>query len=300
MAFDKDIPTASTSLQASNPQLLANQSAIQTALDQDHEFTNASGSAQSGKHQVITFKEQSTPGASSSNEAYLTAVDSGTQPELEFTSEDGTAVTLTADGTINIQTTDITNIILDEDDMASDSATKVPSQQSVKAYADEKMPVGTVVPYAGSSAPTGWLICDGTAYDSITNTEYAPLYSIIGNTYGGSTGADFEVPDLQGRVAVGVGTGTDAGAVSETFTLGGTQTSGGTDGEYEHTLTVSEMPAHTHEFDVVYSTNYTDKLYNMGSQNAISTTQKDTASTGGDGAHNNIQPFLGLNYIIKY
>jgi hypothetical protein len=111
MAFDKDIPTSGTSLRASNPQILANQSALQSALDQDHEFTNASGSAQSGKHQVITIKEQSSPGASSTDEAYLTAVDSGTQPELEFTSEDGTAVTITKDGDLYANN----NLVVDGD-----------------------------------------------------------------------------------------------------------------------------------------------------------------------------------------
>ncbi len=70
------------------------------------------------------------------------------------------------------------------------------------------MPAGMINPYAGSSVPTGWLACDGTAYDSVTNTQYADLYTAIGNTWGGSDGTDFKVPDFRGRTLTGDGTGT--------------------------------------------------------------------------------------------
>lgn len=82
------------------------------------------------------------------------------------------------------------------------------------------MPAGMINPYAGSTVPTGWLACDGTAYDSVSaNPEYADLYTAIGNTWGGSDGTDFKVPDLRGRTLIADATGTvtediSAGSVS--------------------------------------------------------------------------------------
>lgn len=152
------------------------------------------------------------------------------------------------------------------------------------------LPAGMIVPYAGSTAPDGWLLCDGSAYDV---TTYANLYSVIGTTYGGS-GSNFNLPDLRGRVPVGV---------SATHTLA---SSGGAE---THTLIEGEMPEHNHllrahtsgSLSIVptgkvlgQSNSYlnTDPTVNLRT-NAIS-------STGGDQAHNNMQPYLTLNYIIKY
>ena len=63
-------------------------------------------------------------------------------------------------------------------------------------------PVGAVIPYAGTSAPTGWLICDGTEKDSVSDTTLADLYTAIGTRYGGSSASAFNLPDMRGRVAV--------------------------------------------------------------------------------------------------
>lgn len=64
-------------------------------------------------------------------------------------------------------------------------------------------PTGTIVMYAGSAAPTGWLICDWTSY---VTTDYADLFALIGYTYGNDAGK-FRVPDFRGRAPIGVGTG---------------------------------------------------------------------------------------------
>lgn len=69
-------------------------------------------------------------------------------------------------------------------------------------------PSGLISPYAGSSAPTGWLLCDGSA---VSRTTYATLFGIISTTYGTGDGSStFNVPDLRGRMAIGTGTGTKA------------------------------------------------------------------------------------------
>lgn len=75
----------------------------------------------------------------------------------------------------------------------------------VKKINEDASPIGEVKSFSGSSLPTGkWLFCDGSAYNSVTNTEYAALYAIILNTYGGSDGTDFQVPDLRAEFLRGL------------------------------------------------------------------------------------------------
>jgi microcystin-dependent protein len=93
-------------------------------------------------------------------------------------------------------------------------------------------PTGVIVEYGGSAAPTGWLLCDGTA---INRTTYAKLFAVIGTTYGvGDNSTTFNVPDRRGRF------GTGANATFPRGTVGGTFTTGGT------ALTVGQLPSHTH------------------------------------------------------
>ena len=94
--WDKAKPAASTSLRNSNPEMLANQAALETAIAQDHEFST--GGTNSGKHEVITFEEESSAGASSTDEGHLQVIDGGSQPEMAFTSEDGDELQFTKDG----------------------------------------------------------------------------------------------------------------------------------------------------------------------------------------------------------
>lgn len=95
--WDKDKPASSTSLRNSNPEMLANQSALETALAQDHEFST--GGTNSGNHEVLTMEEESSAGASSTNELHVQAIDGGSgQPEFAITSEDGDELQMTKDG----------------------------------------------------------------------------------------------------------------------------------------------------------------------------------------------------------
>lgn len=90
-------------------------------------------------------------------------------------------------------------------------------------------PAGIVMPFAGSTAPQGYLLCDGSA---VSRTDYAALFTAIGTTYGvGDGSTTFNVPDLSGRVVLGV---------SQSHALGTTG------GEETHTLTEQELPAHSH------------------------------------------------------
>jgi len=94
----------------------------------------------------------------------------------------------------------------------------------------------------------------------------------------------------QGRVILGVGTGTDSNAEDQTFAQGDTG------GEYDHTLTVSEMPAHTHNAPVrSTATQETSPGNDVPQLDPTFATNNATSSTGGDGAHNNLQPYIAVN-----
>lgn len=143
-------------------------------------------------------------------------------------------------------------------------------------------PTGAVVSFAGSSAPTGWLICNGAA---ISRSTYAALFAILGTTFGAGDGSTtFSLPDLRGRVPVGAGAG--SGLTNRVL--------GATGGEENHTLTTDEMPAHTHPIGFI-------PLEGTGGSTGTRAYpgSANTGSTGGDDPHNNMQPFIVLNTIIK-
>lgn len=58
------------------------------------------------------------------------------------------------------------------------------------------VPVGTILPFAGATPPTGYLLCNGQGLDSVANPQYAKLYSVIGTTYGGTSASSFAIPDF--------------------------------------------------------------------------------------------------------
>ena len=161
------------------------------------------------------------------------------------------------------------------------------------------MPTGSILPYAGSSAPTGYLLCDGNEYDQ-TGT-HSNLFSTIGSTYntGGETTNFFRVPDLQGRVIAGRDnmSGTSANRLTTAKSGINGDNLGAFGGLEEHTLTEAEMPSHTHDTGNIAGTGpYAESGDVSGGSVAQNLT---TLPTGGGGAHNNVQPTIILNYIIK-
>lgn len=177
---------------------------------------------------------------------------------------------------------------------------------------------GMVMPYAGASAPSGWLLSYGQA---ISRSTYSDLFSAIGTTYGvGDGSTTFNVPDFRGRTIAGQD---DMGGVSAnrlTNQSGGLNgdTLGAAGGSETHTLTEAELASHTHFL-------VKDGTYNGGSWGLSSTlpiregVPNDTpdnhqyilksgtgtadvglsSATGSGTAHNNVQPTIILNYIIK-
>jgi len=152
-------------------------------------------------------------------------------------------------------------------------------------------PAGSISMYAGSTAPTGYLLCDGSA---VSRTTYADLFTAIGTTYGTGDGSTtFNVPNVKGKVPVG----RDSGDTSF-------DTLGETGGEKTHTLTVAEMPSHNHAIKSQSgnypATDFTDKGFERsGASNYELNNTTNIANAGSGQAHNNLQPYIVFNYIIK-
>jgi microcystin-dependent protein len=140
-------------------------------------------------------------------------------------------------------------------------------------------------------APTGWAFCDG---QFLPTGQNAALFSLIGTDFGSdSTAQNFKLPDLRGRVPI---------HASEGFAHGQAG------GEVSHTLTPDEMPRHIHTFqgatNVAYSPNPGGNLF--GSANNLYASPQNTtpmhaatvANAGNSQPHDNMQPYLVVNYII--
>ena len=153
------------------------------------------------------------------------------------------------------------------------------------------VPAGNVSATARASAPDGWLLCDGQA---VSRTTYEVLFTAISTTYGAGNGSTtFNVPNLKGRVPVGVDSGqTEFDTLGET---GGAKT---------HTLTNAEAPSHNHsvrsQSGNYPSSNFADLGFmRSGASNYGLDNGANIGPSGGDGAHNNLQPYIALNYIVK-
>lgn len=180
-------------------------------------------------------------------------------------------------------------------------------------------PIGTVVDFAGSSAPATWLLCFGQA---VSRTTYAPLFAVIGTTFGAGDGSTtFNLPDARGRVSAGKD---DMGgtASSRLTTVSGVNGSvlGSAGGTQYVTLDITQMPSHDHggttALDGSHTHTYLQQTLvgsNINTGGAIiASGGRSTEVTGGTGVHQhvinaqggsqghpNVQPTLVFNKIIK-
>jgi microcystin-dependent protein len=141
--------------------------------------------------------------------------------------------------------------------------------------------------------PKGWATCDGQLLPINQNQA---LFSLLGTTYGGDGRVNFGLPNLQGRAAMHMGSG---------------HTLGERGGEQAHTLSISEIPTHTHTAQATTATATTNNptssvmlakstaanLYAAAS-NLVAMAPNELANVGGSQAHLNMQPFLVLNFSI--
>lgn len=153
--------------------------------------------------------------------------------------------------------------------------------------------IGEIRMFAGNFAPTGWMLCAGQL---LPISEYETLFNLIGTTYGGDGQSTFALPDLRGRIPLHQGNG---------FILAET---GGVE---EVTLTVSQIPSHTHTMlansqaatesrpsSNVLPASSSALIYNnltpLGNMSAAVFNP-----TGSNQPHTNLQPYLCVNYIIS-
>lgn len=166
----------------------------------------------------------------------------------------------------------------------------IAASQLAAAVQAALVPAGTVLATARSTAPTGYLLCDGSA---VSRTTYADLFTAISTTYGSGDGSTtFNVPDLRGRVPVGVDGA--AGRLSANDALGNTS------GSETHTLTEAQLPSHHHVIPIVtgaIGSGSTAGILHSSTSSAPSTTTSNNAGSGS--AHNNLQPYQIVNYMIK-
>lgn len=149
--------------------------------------------------------------------------------------------------------------------------------------------VGEIKMWPGTAAPPKFAICDGTA---VSRTTYAALFAVLGTLYGAGDGSTtFNLPNLKGRVPVGYDSSQTAfDALGETG------------GEKTHTLTINEMPNHNHGIssnrNIYYSSTGTVGLANSPAYGA-GIDAEASVPQGGNAAHNNLQPYIVVNYIIR-
>ena len=164
-------------------------------------------------------------------------------------------------------------------------------------------PVGSILMFGGVGAPVNWHVCDGSL-QTIAGT-YQALFNAIGYKYSAiQSGLSFNLPNLQGKFPLGV---------SSAYNLAATG------GEEKHALAVNELAAHAHTITPVSHT-HTLNAYNVSgtqrlavgtgsspiaSANSITTSSNSagptaTNSTGAGVPHNNMPPFLVLNFIIRF
>jgi microcystin-dependent protein len=153
--------------------------------------------------------------------------------------------------------------------------------------------VGEIRMFAGNFAPAGWMFCEGQL---LPISENETLFNLIGTTYGGDGQSTFGLPDLRGRLPIHQGNG---------FVLAET---GGVE---EITLTISQIPAHSHPF--LASTSPAESAMPAGNVPAESSqlalymddtpnqpmNAQSITSTGGSQPHNNFQPYLCVDFIIS-
>ena len=162
-------------------------------------------------------------------------------------------------------------------------------------------PTGSILPWAAPAlepVPNGWLLCDGSILEQ---ADFPDLFVVISDTYdtGGESPTQFRLPDLRGRTVIGLD-----GVTAGVLTGASRDDAGDTGGEEDHILTAGEVPDHDHTFDTVATfvappaAPYV-ALTLPPSGPGPGPTPVGPGSLPPNTAHNNMQPFLVINFIIR-
>ncbi|MEL6986846.1 MAG: FG-GAP-like repeat-containing protein [Bacteroidota bacterium] len=185
------------------------------------------------------------------------------------------SISLENDGEVN-QTLDLSPINTDIQTLSlNGTSLSITNGNSIDL--SSLVPIGTIQMWPTSTPPSGWLICDGSTFNTST---YSDLNAVLGTN---------TLPDFRGRFPLGVGNSGENGATSHNLNTTG--------GEETHVLTINEMPAHSH--GITYADRSKDGNGNDMSDLSGSGETGSTNSVGGDQAHNNMPPFYTINFIIK-
>lgn len=225
--------------------------------------------------------------------------------------------------------------------IAPDTITIAELAQSLRNFL---IPIGTVLPFAGAvtTPPSGFIACDGASHNT-TGTcttcglAHSELATLLSNTYGGTLGSTFRVPDLRGRVPMGDGTGEGDGSSGNAGSQpSGTALSARARGQWggaqNHTLSTAQLPVHAHGISAespatndaqprfaawgagaAAGTSFLVPVQPFGPGGAFNWNDWDphahtvnshshggtTLNAGSANSHNNTQPFVVLSYIIK-
>jgi len=160
---------------------------------------------------------------------------------------------------------------------------------TIQAYVDQllyevKNPMlGLIVPFVSDDTPPNMLLCDGSTYARV---DFPELYSVLSSVF--IVDADnFIVPDLRGKTVIGVGSG--SGLTSRSMNDSG--------GEESHVLDVTEIPSHDHTIPLT-ATTLAVEPGEVTVLTPVPLFTQSTGATGGDESHNNMPPFVALNYGI--
>ena len=194
----------------------------------------------------------------------------------------------TSTGAINLRrATAVTGALTTTTSITASTSITATTALNIAATASTNfLPVGMVIWSAITAVPQGWLECDGSA---ISRTTYSALFGSISTSYGAGDGlTTFNLPDQARRTLVGRG-GSGTAVLAATI--------GSTGGAETHQLTIAEMPNHAHVSGAAASQN--SRSYTAGGSVDAAITGGTTATTGGDGSHNTMQPSLVLIMLIR-
>lgn len=197
--------------------------------------------------------------------------------------EDG--ISAATQGVTNVETAvnSLTSRVASAENKAKTTDSTIASTKSdLEASILKAVPIGTIVMWATSTPPEGWLLCNGK---EVSRAAYVELFKVLGTSVGAAGSSSFKIPDLTGRFPLG------------TSGFHGLHSTGGAE---THTLTVAEMPAHDHGIggNIVQRGSGSDAFRELagaypGSNNPSS------QSIGGGQPHNNMPPYYGINFIIR-
>jgi phage tail collar len=168
--------------------------------------------------------------------------------------------------------------------------------QGIRDAIDKAIPVGTIAMFGAEKDPEGWLRCDGRL---VQRSAYPKLFAVIGTAYGSSSGNDFRIPDIRERSVVGTGTKYRVGDRGGNATV---------------TLSIAQMPEHTHEIGEQgnassrFQARTANQDIGIGTSGYTYLTSTGTSSgdrspvavsAGGSQPVDLRDPYIGLPYIIK-